>query len=443
MMVVRAHAASGSPVPPFATGAAVVAVVVLAGLMLPLAPTDASNYPPVPPCAFGTASADFDCGFNGVCQETGVCRCDKPWQGVQCSTLDLAPASRAGGYKVSRTTSWGGSVLRDANGTYWMWAAEMVDHCGLGAWTRNSRVVINSSPNATGPFAYRQELAGVFSHEPAAARTPTGEFVVWFTSSAYGCNRTAFKQTSTSCVAPRFCSPTNASDCPNPGGRVCATGCVDGSTTPACKDNKGIEHAGDTLFPTWMTWAAHPLGPWSDPVMVYDGIAETSDPPRASGDTNFAGVINDDGSVVGLWRGGGAGKECNNSISGSHCSGGYQYLARARHWKDAASYQFGAPTRDRNILPSLAAHGEMANCGIEDPTVWKDRHGRLHALVHNWAAGGHAASGDDGKTWRWFGGACNASGAGREGCRAYPASQGCLDWGRSAWPPTVTFVDGR
>ena len=36
----------------------------------------------------------------------------------------------------------------------------------------------------------------------------------------------------------------------------------------------------------------HPHRPWSKPLMVYDGVAPTSDPPRSSGDTNFAGVIN-------------------------------------------------------------------------------------------------------------------------------------------------------
>ena len=28
--------------------------------------------------------------------------------------------------------------------------------------------------------------------------------------------------------------------------------------------------------------------------------------------------------------------------------------------------------------------------------MWKDRKGILHAIVHNWAAGGHAASADNG-----------------------------------------------
>jgi len=82
--------------------------------------------------------------------------------------------------------------------------------------------------------------------------------------------------------------PANRSVCPPPGGRTCAAClpapdpasnhpanqtsdaqcCTDGSTTPTCHDNKTIEHDGQTLFPTFMTWATHPAGPWSDPVMV-------------------------------------------------------------------------------------------------------------------------------------------------------------------------------
>ena len=202
------------------------------------------------------------------------------------------------------------------------------------------------------------------------------------------------------------------------------TNCTDGSSTPECHDDKGIEHAADTLFPTFMTWARHPLGPWSEPVMVYSGVAETSDPPRASGDSNFAGVINDDGSVVGMWRGKGAGKACPKGAPAQHCGGSYQYTATAGpscrhlsipprhhnamspmtnapdmspsvlypilrycvrnmrespstrilgnvgvlsnpplssrvagHWKDEASYSWGAPSAARNVFPGLAAGG--------------------------------------------------------------------------------------
>ena len=50
----------------------------------------------------------------------------------------------------------------------------------------------------------------------------------------------------------------------------------------------------------------------------------------------------------------------------------------------------------------------------------------VKALMHNWKAGGYAASADRGRTWRWYGGNCSSS--------IGPES---IDWSRSAWPPTV------
>ena len=107
------------------------------------------------------------------------------------------------------------------------------------------------------------------------------------------------------------------------------------------------------------------------------------------------------------------------------------FTARAADWRDPATYRWGAPSAARNVFPSLAAGGEKQDCGIEDPTVWRDQTtGVLHALVHNWVAGGHASSNDDGATWRWFGGNCSAS---------TPLQ---VDWTHSAWPANVTFKDG-
>ena len=58
-----------------------------------------------------------------------------------------------------------------------MYAAEMVGSCGIGSWTRNSRIVLATASNITMPFTVIKELYGVFSHEPAsvsliAAGTP-------------------------------------------------------------------------------------------------------------------------------------------------------------------------------------------------------------------------------------------------------------------------------
>jgi hypothetical protein len=298
-----------------------------------------------------------------------------------------------------------------------MYAAEMVGECGIGSWTRNSRVVLSSAANATAKFVFEKELFGVFSHEPVATRAPTGEFVVFFTTTRYGCG--AYGE----CVP----SPFNATG-PNPGGPTCWTGCSGGVTSPSCYD-EDQDHRGrpSIRFPTYMAWARDPLGPYSDPVMVYNGSdhAGLSTSEGATGDTNMAPVIYSDGSLLGLWRG-----------SRYPDPSQYQYVVTAAHWRDPASYHWGTATRANNVFPSLAqkaSSGAFYNCGIEDPSLWLDARGIVHAIVHNWQAGGHAASADRGKTWRWYGGNCTVT-------DKWP---GAIDWNRSVWPSTLRFESGR
>ena len=47
-----------------------------------------------------------------------------------------------------------------------------------------------------------------------------------------------------------------------------------------------------------MAWSKSPLGPFSKPVMVYDGADLRGDAAPATGDTNLAAVIFDDGSIA-------------------------------------------------------------------------------------------------------------------------------------------------
>ena len=58
----------------------------------------------------------------------------------------------------------------------------MLHHCGINAWTENSRIVHATAPTATGTYTRREQVFGVFSHEPAATRAPSGEFVIYFTT---------------------------------------------------------------------------------------------------------------------------------------------------------------------------------------------------------------------------------------------------------------------
>ena len=148
--------------------------------------------PPPPPC-----TTDEHCSLNGVCT-SGTCRCDPGWTtlpfgGPWCGFLDFLPSAitkcgpacafhgGAGGTDMA-TTSWGGSVIgpsQNKDGKYWMFAAEMAQHCSLGQWTTNSQVVTAVSDTPLGPFV-RQSLAiPPWSHNPEAILTADGTYVIF------------------------------------------------------------------------------------------------------------------------------------------------------------------------------------------------------------------------------------------------------------------------
>ena len=82
--------------------------------------------------------SDEDCSLNGVCNAGGSCDCRTAWSGDRCETLNLLPTTHHAGYRGTddghNTSSWGGAVLPGPDGKYHMWASEMTEHCGIGAW---------------------------------------------------------------------------------------------------------------------------------------------------------------------------------------------------------------------------------------------------------------------------------------------------------------------
>ena len=105
--------------------------------------------------------SDWDCSLAGVCNVQGVCECD-PWaDGVDCSYLKFQPVDRNRlGYIHEQHTSWGGSIVQSADGTYHMYLSEILckvdpdvrKRCGLGAWQTHSRVVVARAQNVEGPY---------------------------------------------------------------------------------------------------------------------------------------------------------------------------------------------------------------------------------------------------------------------------------------------------
>ena len=88
-----------------------------------------------PPALSGCASR-ADCGLAGECRG-GRCVCERPFSGPNCTQLALARADPAAFRAIYRadSASWGGSPLYDSrSGTLHIFAADMVNHCGLNSW---------------------------------------------------------------------------------------------------------------------------------------------------------------------------------------------------------------------------------------------------------------------------------------------------------------------
>eukprot|EP01045_Picozoa_sp_COSAG04_P019990 COSAG04_NODE_1998_length_5038_cov_2.280624_4_plen_292_part_00 len=113
----------------------------------------------------GSCADDEDCSLNGRCQAQR-CLCDPPWSGADCGRLTPRPAPRIGGYGVSpNVTTWGGSVV-EYQGEYHMYATEEIVTCGMGCYSRNSRVIHGVASTAEGPYARADAALPVFATSP-------------------------------------------------------------------------------------------------------------------------------------------------------------------------------------------------------------------------------------------------------------------------------------
>ena len=285
--------------------------------------------------AAGCRSA-VDCSLNGRCAPGGVCECLPQWHGAECGQLNLLPLPRAvsGRKDVNATTrknisSWGGSVQLGADGVFHMWSAEMAGNCGIGSWLSNSVIAHSTSMDAAGRYERQSETWPVFAHEPVVARAPTGEFVMFFTSTLWsGVEHDLY--------------PYTAGETPVNGGRAsfCA-GCPgDGSSGQSC-------HAGRNWsmpLPTFMSFTRTPEGNWSAPVAV----PKVQQAPLI--DSNLSPIIFPNGSLLGLWR--------NDDDRGSI------HTCVASDWRDPETYvQYTYDIFSRGGLPALDAGLE----GVEDP----------------------------------------------------------------------------
>ncbi len=133
--------------------------------------------------AVDDCSTDLDC-FGGRCIQSS-CECPPLWSGPRCQVLRLKPArTAAAGLRLPNVTTWGGSSLQDANGTWHLFAARMEANCGLESWfdrdkgTANSDIVHAEAPAPDGPYTISSVVRGSFSHNPQPFVLPNGKIAI-------------------------------------------------------------------------------------------------------------------------------------------------------------------------------------------------------------------------------------------------------------------------
>ena len=358
------------------------------------------------PTAALACSTAADCSYNGACTNFvavtgGTCACTGPWSGATCATLTLGTVDKAKyGYRAGfpYTTSWGGSAQYDsASSQYIMLVSEYAGECPN--WGHNSAVALATSSSLEGPYAKQFRLFGVMSHEAMLSRGQAGEWVVYFT---------AKKVAATG-------KPAAGLDADNIHGTLCTRS----SRTAKCSCPDGNPDAG-SQDPTWMSWTTTPLvySSWSTPTLVFDplasfndnycvaGSSSCADCDEASGsiDANFNGVINDDGSFVGLWRtwecsadlcpeNGYATYGSSTDLEGGQACFSVPHPVVASDWKTVSTYRYSINTIAGAALPVAKKQLRwlfgseytvtQAAKGIEDPMVYKDANGVYHAIFHD------------------------------------------------------------
>lgn len=293
----------------------------------------------------------------------------------------MGAASPTGGLKLSDNSStWGGAVVRWQDGNYHMFASRMVNGCGLSDWTTNSQVVHAVSATPEGPYTLTEKpiVLDTFAHDTNAILAPSGEVVLFVTARAN-------------------VKPKNCSDEASLGG------------------NESL--ANSTVYPkhSYMLWAAHPDGPWSEPVLVLNSTHWNSDYWNKTGkvaqcDGNLNGIIHDDGSFLGLWR------RCETPSLLT-----IPHRLTASDWRNASTY-----------APDPTPLFVLGGSGAEDPSnIWitqsLDGTMAYHALFH-----------DEQATRCMLPTGCSANGR-------HAFSLNGISWryaGEDAWTRNVTFTDG-
>ena len=328
--------------------------------------------------------SDLDCFNNGDCV-SGVCHCDAAWNASEhCDVLnfDISHTDPRSGYHNASEASWGGNALFDANtGTYHLFAAQMANGCGLGHWGTNSQIIRAESPNATGPFVFKEVVLQPFAHNPTARLLPDNQgVVIYFIGSGdeskdaiVNCSNTTTadftKKVSKNSIGRLSSSISSSSSSVSIRSHRSSSS---GSSSSSGDISSGSSSTNSSTFvgSIHAIYSAKGLFcPWSDPV----AIPFVEDAAWGQSVTNPSPYIDEDGTVtLALQRG-------FNDNPGKELIG----VARATSWR--------GPFRMLTPHPIEPEHWYCVAGTGEDPFLWKTQRG-WHMLYHGMCPSGFLES---------------------------------------------------
>jgi len=216
--------------------------------------------------ADGLCREDDDCN-GGSCQDAGFlscvfpfrnCHCECPpiWAGERCETLRLQPAKLNNGLRLVNTTTWGGGIGKDAAGKWHMYAARMVNGCGLKSWTSNSEIVHALSASVDGPFkVFGAPVYPTFAHNPTVQRvSKSGEWIMGMIGCGSGTKAPRAGCSNGTTCNSTWCEPSSGS--------------LERDTTAVLSSTRGPraqQHSCDNPHWTGISTAKEVGGPWSRP----------------------------------------------------------------------------------------------------------------------------------------------------------------------------------
>ena len=301
--------------------------------------------------AAGACATDLDCNLSGVCNATsGACACFAPWGGATCGELRFTPLrapALTNGYPGATTpneTTWGGNAVRDDNGIFHLFVAEMVNGCSLAQWQTNSRCAHAVSSDPEGPYVRVDVAVDVWCHLPQVSLVRGGGFggrdlwALWHAGTG---------QQAAGAVNCSAGPPTALAAAPPPSASAVAA---------AAAPPSSVLHVANS-----------PFGPW-EPVLT--PLPDCWTPSQAQL-RNGTWLI-----ICGA----------NSLYAAPNVTGPWRHVV------------------------DIAIGGTPGT--FEDPFLYEDARGNLHALFHTYtmkcetpacdpvAIAGHSFSGDGGLTWR-------------------------------------------